>query len=90
MIWKHKHNFDDRQMERQASMQITEHSEQQYVIWLVHEQTIYVIHTKHQAGILLVHKCSMTLIDLVWKFPAQVTFWNAIVIPTVYASWLDW
>ena len=31
----------------------------------------------------------MTWIDLVLRFSAQVTYWDAIVILTVYACWFD-
>ena len=33
--------------------------------------------------------CIMTWIDLVWKVSSQVTYWNAIVILAIYASWFD-
>ena len=31
----------------------------------------------------------MTQIDLFWKFSAQITCWDAIVVVIMYATWRD-
>ena len=40
-------------------------------------------------AVLSTFKTVLWLIDLVWTFSAQVTYWGAIVNLPIYASWLD-
>ena len=40
-------------------------------------------------AVIVVKSVVMTSINLVWQCSARVTYWDAIAVPTTYASWLE-